>query len=113
MLLLFISPLPVNAMINTVDEFMTIYKDILQEDINAAGQVAAVMNGATEIFSYDELSHRLNDGNWSVSLWAEKLLDEKYNAEWVLGNFAQLAMPRTVGIEVRFAEPWSNYELHY
>ena len=44
-----------------------------------------------------------NEGDWSVNLWAKNLSNEKYNAEWVLGGFAHPAMPRTFGIEVRWA----------
>jgi len=43
-----------------------------------------------------------DNGNWSVNLWAKNLTDKKYNAEWVLGGFAQPAMPRSFGIEVRW-----------
>lgn len=44
-----------------------------------------------------------DDDSWSVNIWAKNLLDEKYNAEWVLGGFAHPAMQRTFGIEVRWA----------
>jgi iron complex outermembrane receptor protein len=44
-----------------------------------------------------------DDGQWSVNLWAKNIFDEKYNAEWVLGGFAHPAMPRSFGIEVRWA----------
>ncbi|SEL33545.1 iron complex outermembrane recepter protein [Colwellia chukchiensis] len=43
-----------------------------------------------------------DDGQWSVNLWAKNIFDKKYNAEWVLGGFAQTATPRSFGIELRW-----------
>jgi iron complex outermembrane receptor protein len=43
-----------------------------------------------------------DDGQWSVNVWAKNIFDEKYNAEWVLGGYAHVGMPRTFGLEVRW-----------
>lgn len=44
-----------------------------------------------------------DDGQWNINLWAKNIFDEKYNAEWVLGGFAQVGMPRSFGIEFRWS----------
>lgn len=36
---------------------------------------------------------------WSLIAWARNLFNEKYNEEFVLGGFAQIALPRTYGID--------------
>ncbi|MDA5193973.1 TonB-dependent receptor [Govanella unica] len=36
---------------------------------------------------------------WSLIAWAENLFNEKYNADFVIGGFAQRALPRTYGID--------------
>lgn len=38
-------------------------------------------------------------GGWSLMAWARNLTDEEYNAEYVIGGIAQIARPRTYGIE--------------
>lgn len=48
------------------------------------------------------LSFNSDDDQWSISLWAKNIFDEKYNAEWVLGGFAHPGMPRSFGLEVRW-----------
>jgi len=44
-----------------------------------------------------------DQGDWSVNLWAQNLLNEDYNAEWVLGGFSHPGAQRTFGLEVRWA----------
>ena len=39
------------------------------------------------------------DGKWSLIGTVNNLFDKKYNAEWVLGGFAQPGMPRTWSID--------------
>ena len=40
------------------------------------------------------------DGNWSLIGSVRNLFDKKYNAEWVLGGFAQTGLPRTWSIDL-------------
>lgn len=40
------------------------------------------------------------DGQWSVTAWSQNLTDEEYNAEYVIGGIAQIAPPRTYGLDV-------------
>ena len=43
-----------------------------------------------------------DEGDISVNFWAKNLLNEKYNAEWVLGGFSHPGMERTFGVELRW-----------
>lgn len=40
------------------------------------------------------------DNLWSVTAWARNLTDEEYNAEYVIGGIAQIAPPRTYGLDL-------------
>ena len=48
------------------------------------------------------LGFNKDEGDWSVNLWAKNILDEQYNAEWVLGGFTHPGSERTFGIELRW-----------
>ncbi len=39
------------------------------------------------------------DGDWSITAWAKNLTDKEYNAEYVSGGIAQIAPPRTMGLD--------------
>ncbi len=43
-----------------------------------------------------------HDGSWSVGLWAKNATNTKYNAEYVLGGFADIGVPRTFGVDFRY-----------
>lgn len=43
-----------------------------------------------------------HDGTWSAGLWAKNATNTKYNAEYVLGGFAQIGIPRTFGVDFRY-----------
>ncbi|PRO71642.1 TonB-dependent receptor [Alteromonas alba] len=63
-------------------------------------------NNTTQRSALNLVSSRVgllsDDGKWSVFLWAKNLLDEEYNAEYVLGGFVQPGIPRSYGVEVRW-----------
>jgi iron complex outermembrane receptor protein len=41
-------------------------------------------------------------GRWSATLWAKNLANTRYNAEYVLGGFAQIGQERTLGADFRY-----------
>ncbi|MBY8821784.1 TonB-dependent receptor [Sphingomonas colocasiae] len=53
--------------------------------------------------SYELANLRLGveqpDGRWSLIASVDNLFDKKYNAEWVLGGFAQPGLPRTWSVD--------------
>lgn len=42
------------------------------------------------------------DGKWTATLWAKNATNTRYNAEYVLGGFTQIAEPRSYGIDFRY-----------
>jgi len=88
-------------------ELISGWQTMVTLDAERRGQQYWDTSNSTAREAIDLLNSRIgfnsDDGQWSVNFWAKNLLDEKYNAEWVLGGFAHPATSRTFGIELRWA----------
>lgn len=73
-------------------------------DVDHHGKQYWDPENSTARSSYELFNARLGiekpDGSWSLIASVDNLFDKKYNAEWVLGGFAQTGLPRTWSIDL-------------
>ncbi len=79
---------------------------LLRLDWNRSGKQYWDTSNSTPRSAVDLVNLRVGisslSNGWDVTLWAKNLTDEEYNAEFVSGGIAQLATPRTYGIDLSY-----------
>ncbi|MBA2078393.1 TonB-dependent receptor [Rhodanobacter sp. PCA2] len=79
---------------------------LLRLDYEVIGPQFWDPGNTTERKAVDLLNLRLGveswDGKWTATLWAKNATNSRYNAEYVLGGFTQIAEPRSYGIDFRY-----------